>query len=57
MVQGQCNPLPQGNLWVKDDPDWAKGREEMLRIRDLRQTDRNGRTEGLMGGRTDGWTN
>lgn len=24
------HPLPKGTMWVKHDPDWAKGREDML---------------------------
>lgn len=42
MVQG--HPLPKVTLWVKYDPDWAKGREDILRQVNL---------DGQMDGRTD----
>lgn len=38
------HPLHKGTLWVKYESDWAKGREDMLRTRDLGQT--NGRMDG-----------
>lgn len=41
------HPLPKGPLWVKYEQNWAKGRYDMLRKRDLGPTD----------GRTDGRTN
>lgn len=31
--------LTKGTLWVKYEPDWAKGRKDMLRTRDLGWTD------------------
>lgn len=38
--------LPTGTLWVMYEPEWATGREDMLRTRDLGQTN----------GRNDRWT-
>lgn len=32
------HPLVKGNLCVKYEPDWAKGREDMLRISDYGRT-------------------
>lgn len=34
-----AHPLPRGTLRKKYEPDWAKGREDMLHTRDLRLTD------------------
>lgn len=42
-----AHPLLKGTLWVKYERDWAKGREEIFRIRHLGRTD---------GGWTDGRT-
>uniref|UniRef100_K1RVG7 Uncharacterized protein n=1 Tax=Magallana gigas TaxID=29159 RepID=K1RVG7_MAGGI len=42
--------LPKGTLQVKNEPDWAKGREDMLRTRDLGWTE--GQTQ--MDGEKDG---
>lgn len=33
------HPLPKGTMWVKHDPDWAKGREDMLWTSDLGRHD------------------
>lgn len=34
-----AHPLTEGTLWIKYKPDCAKGKEDMLPTRDLRQTD------------------
>lgn len=34
-----AHSLPKGTMWVKYEPDWGKGREDMLRTRDLGRTD------------------
>lgn len=37
-------PIPKGTLWVKYEPNWTKGREDVPRTGDLGLTD--GETDG-----------
>lgn len=41
-----ADPLHKDTLCDKYEPDWVKGREDMLRTRDLGRTE--GRTDGLI---------
>lgn len=34
------HPLPKGTLWEKDEPDWARERENMLWTIDFGRTDK-----------------
>lgn len=36
-----AHPVLKGNLWVKYEPNWAKGRKYMLWTRYLGRTDRH----------------
>lgn len=33
MVQGHCRHLTKDTLWLNYEPDWIKGREDVLRTR------------------------